>query len=175
MDSTQVAEGPTAHVPYYDSKLTTLLRPAFGGNSKTAVLVTCSPDDRDGDEALASLRFGARCARVTNACGAATADMADVLAHLDAQIAGTRATLAALEAGGAKARAAGEAGNAALRVESHHWFCGTPRILRNSLPQSNRTRFARFLDRSSSKAPPPPPTPHHHPKIRSRTLKLKVS
>ena len=35
-------------------------------------------------------------------------------------------------------------------VESHHWFWGTPRILQNSLPLSNRTRFPRLLDRPSS-------------------------
>ena len=39
---------------------------------------------------------------------------------------------------------------AARCVESHHWFWGTPRTLRNSLPPSNRTRFPRFLDRPSS-------------------------
>ena len=102
-------------MPYYDSKLTTLLRPAFGGNSKTAVLVTCSPDDRDGDEALASLRFGQRCARVQNTSKAATANMSEVLANLDGQIAACKANLATLEKGGAKQRALGEIGNAALR------------------------------------------------------------
>ena len=35
-------------------------------------------------------------------------------------------------------------------VESHHWFGGIQRILQTSLPPSNRTRFPRFLDRSSS-------------------------
>jgi len=103
------------HVPYYESKLTTLLQPAFGGNSKTVVLVSASPDDGDGDESLNSVRFGTRCARVLNSASAKTADMADVLASLDAQIAGARATLARLEAGGAKARALGEAGDARLR------------------------------------------------------------
>ncbi|KAH8097159.1 hypothetical protein JL720_38 [Aureococcus anophagefferens] len=47
------------HVPYYESKLTTLLQPAFGGNSKTVVLVSASPDDGDGDESLNSIA-GAR-------------------------------------------------------------------------------------------------------------------
>ena len=35
-------------------------------------------------------------------------------------------------------------------VEAHHWFWGTPRTLRNSLPPSNRSPFSRLLDRSSS-------------------------
>ena len=32
-----------SHVPYYGSKLTTLLAPALGGNARTAVLVAASP------------------------------------------------------------------------------------------------------------------------------------
>jgi len=35
-------------------------------------------------------------------------------------------------------------------VESDLRFWGTPRILQNSLPPSNRTRFQRFLDRPSA-------------------------
>ena len=33
-----------SHIPYYGSKLTTLLAPALGGNARTAVLVAASPD-----------------------------------------------------------------------------------------------------------------------------------
>ena len=44
------------HVPYYESRLTTLLQPAFGGNARTTILIAASPDDKDGDEALAALR-----------------------------------------------------------------------------------------------------------------------
>ena len=35
-----------SHVPYYESKLTTLLKSAFGGNSKTTVVINCRPEDR---------------------------------------------------------------------------------------------------------------------------------
>ncbi len=100
---------------YYESKLTTLLQPAFGGDSKTVVLVSASPDDGDGDESLNSIRFGTRCARVTNSASAKTADMAEVMRSLEAQIAEARTNLANLEGKGAKGRALGEINDAALR------------------------------------------------------------
>lgn len=33
------------HVPYRDSKLTKILKDSFGGNSKTTLIVTCSPHE----------------------------------------------------------------------------------------------------------------------------------
>ena len=54
------------HVPYLESKLTTLLKQAFGGNCRTTVVVNCHSDDRHGDETLQSLRFGERCSMISN-------------------------------------------------------------------------------------------------------------
>ncbi|KAJ8599072.1 hypothetical protein CTAYLR_007602 [Chrysophaeum taylorii] len=105
------------HVPYYESRLTTLLRPAFGGNSKTVVLVAASSDDADAEETVASLRFGLRCARVQNSSGKApTADMRAVLASLEADMAKAKETIALLEAKGAKAQAEIETSDAKLRA-----------------------------------------------------------
>ena len=42
----------SSHVPYYESKLTMLVKGAFGGNSRTTVLVNCRGDDAYGDETL---------------------------------------------------------------------------------------------------------------------------
>ena len=54
------------HVPYYESKLTTLLRQCFGGNSRTTAMMCARMDDDHGNETLQSLRFGERCAAVSN-------------------------------------------------------------------------------------------------------------
>ena len=104
-----------SHVPYYESRLTTLLQPAFGGNSKTAVLVSASPDANDAAESLASLRFGMRCARVQNTNESTTADMKEVLSSLERQIAAATTRVAALAKGGAKQRAENELTNSKLR------------------------------------------------------------
>eukprot|EP00656_Telonema_subtile_P054073 TRINITY_DN7973_c0_g1_i20.p1 TRINITY_DN7973_c0_g1~~TRINITY_DN7973_c0_g1_i20.p1 ORF type:complete len:587 (+),score=99.97 TRINITY_DN7973_c0_g1_i20:122-1882(+) len=54
------------HVPYRESKLTRLLQNSFGGNSKTSIIINCSPSDYNERETLSTLRFGDRTKRVTN-------------------------------------------------------------------------------------------------------------
>ena len=38
-----LTDGKSKHIPYRDSKLTRVLQDSLGGNSKTTLIVTCSP------------------------------------------------------------------------------------------------------------------------------------
>ena len=54
------------HVPYRDSKLTTLLKDSLSGNSKTVVLATISPSEAHYKETLATLKYVERVKQIVN-------------------------------------------------------------------------------------------------------------
>lgn len=53
-------------VPYRQSKLTHLLRDAFGGNCRTAVILTASPASYNISESIRTMKFGQFCQSVNN-------------------------------------------------------------------------------------------------------------
>lgn len=60
----KLAEGERGHVPYRNSKLTRILEPALGGNSRTAVICTIAPAFRD--ESISTLKFANRAKQIKN-------------------------------------------------------------------------------------------------------------
>lgn len=54
------------HVPYRDSKLTFILRESLGGNTKTTLLIACSPHSFNLEETVSTLRFGQRAKAIKN-------------------------------------------------------------------------------------------------------------
>ena len=53
-------------VPYASSKLTRILRDAFGGNCKTSLILTASPASYNIDESIRTMKFGTCCQSVQN-------------------------------------------------------------------------------------------------------------
>lgn len=61
-----LTDGKSTHIPYRDSKLTRVLQDSLGGNSKTSLIVTCSPSPYNELETISSLRFGIRAKTIKN-------------------------------------------------------------------------------------------------------------
>jgi len=61
-----LTDGKSTHVPYRDSKLTRLLQDCLGGNSKTSLVILCSPSSYNEMETLSTLRFGKRAKSIKN-------------------------------------------------------------------------------------------------------------
>lgn len=89
-----------SHVPYYDSKLTLLLRGAFRGNSRTTALVTCRPDDAFGEQTLHSLRFGQRAGLITNRAKIASSSVEAAVAGIQEALMSCQRQMRAMEARG---------------------------------------------------------------------------
>ncbi len=58
--------GKTVHVPFRDSKLTTLLRGSLGGNCCTVMIACVSPDASNLEDSLNTLRYAERTRNITN-------------------------------------------------------------------------------------------------------------
>ena len=62
-----LSENKSSHVPYRDSKLTRVLQESLGGNSRTSLIINCSPSSLNSAETLSTLRFGTRAKKIQNA------------------------------------------------------------------------------------------------------------
>lgn len=85
------------HVPYLESKLTTMLRGAFGGNSRTTAIVACRSDDSHGEETLQSMRFGERCGMISNSTKMAATSLESAVQAIDAALTRVSEQVASLE------------------------------------------------------------------------------
>jgi centromeric protein E len=56
-------------LPFRNSKLTRLLQPSLGGNSRTAIIATIHPGPSHIDSSLHTLRFATRAMKVQNSYG----------------------------------------------------------------------------------------------------------
>ncbi|KAK4700548.1 kinesin family member 5, partial [Phenoliferia sp. Uapishka_3] len=61
-----LTDGKSSHIPYRDSKLTRILQESLGGNSRTTLIINCSPSSYNEAETLSTLRFGMRAKSIKN-------------------------------------------------------------------------------------------------------------
>ena len=85
------------HVPFMESKLTTLLRNALGGNCATVAIVSASSEPHNADETLQAMRFGESISTITNHAKIAAQSSASALGQIDAALRQCTEGLASLE------------------------------------------------------------------------------
>ena len=61
-----LANGNKSHIPYRDSKLTRILQESLGGNSRTTIIICCSPSSFIEMETKSTLEFGKRAKTIKN-------------------------------------------------------------------------------------------------------------
>ncbi|KAF3360935.1 hypothetical protein VdG1_04800 [Verticillium dahliae VDG1] len=61
-----LTDGRSSHIPYRDSKLTRILQESLGGNSRTTLIINCSPSSYNDAETISTLRFGTRAKAIKN-------------------------------------------------------------------------------------------------------------
>ena len=61
-----LTDGKSTHIPYRDSKLTRILQESLGGNSRTTLIINCSPSSYNEQETIGTLRFGVRAKAIKN-------------------------------------------------------------------------------------------------------------
>ncbi|PVU96255.1 hypothetical protein BB561_001292 [Smittium simulii] len=61
-----LTDGKSTHIPYRDSKLTRILQESLGGNSRTTLIINCSPSSYNVPETISTLRFGTRAKSIKN-------------------------------------------------------------------------------------------------------------
>lgn len=95
------ADNQSTHIPYRDSKLTRILQESLGGNSRTTLIINCSPASYNEPETLSTLRFGMRAKSIKNKARVnvelSPAELKAMLKKTTAELASVREYAAALE------------------------------------------------------------------------------
>ncbi|ORX39658.1 putative kinesin [Kockovaella imperatae] len=148
-----LTDGKSSHVPYRDSKLTRLLQESLGGNSRTTLIINCSPASFNEPETLSTLRFGTRAKSIKNKAHVnvemSPAELKALLKRTVAELAAVREHAAALEEEVKTWRSGGS-------VDQDKW---TPSISEGFKSTSGSTLAARKATMSPSPVTPGSGTP----------------
>jgi len=87
----QEGQAIDGHVPYRESKLTSLLHHALGGNSYLVMLACLSPSDKYVDENISTLHYAAQAASIKNAPSVNVDPKDRIIQQLRAQLAAAHA------------------------------------------------------------------------------------
>lgn len=149
-------DAQSSHIPYRDSKLTRILQESLGGNSRTTLIVNCSPSSFNDQETLGTLRFGMRAKSIKNSARVnvemSPAELKALLKKAQSNNAGFEAYIAALESEVSTWRSGGA-------VEPAKW--ATPETVKAAGPAAAVAKKSSATGSAVSSAPstPRPQTP----------------
>lgn len=86
-----------SYIPFQNSKLTMLLSPALGGDSKAVVMVCASKEDANAQETLQALRFGENCSQVQNDARRKQSAIEQIIEAIDIEIKALEETIRSKE------------------------------------------------------------------------------
>ncbi|KYQ89437.1 kinesin family member 3 [Tieghemostelium lacteum] len=111
-----LTDGKSTHIPYRDSKLTRVLQESLGGNSRTTLIINCSPSSYNENETVSTLRFGSRAKNIKNKAKInqemSAAELKEMLAKCNQEIESLKKYIQQLETLGTSTT--GMSGSAAL-------------------------------------------------------------
>ncbi|EMD00528.1 hypothetical protein BAUCODRAFT_28874 [Baudoinia panamericana UAMH 10762] len=134
-----LSDGKSSHIPYRDSKLTRILQESLGGNSRTTLIINCSPSSYNDAETMSTLRFGERAKTIKQKAKIneelSPAQLKALLKKAQSQVTSFESYVQSLE---------GEVGN---------WRKG------EQVPREQWTPAMKDISRAVAQAPPRPATP----------------
>lgn len=144
----------SSHIPYRDSKLTRILQESLGGNSRTTLIINCSPSSFNQDETLSTLRFGMRAKSIKNSARVnaemSPAELKALLKKAQSTNASFESYISALENEVSTWRSGGA-------VEQTKW--ATPESVKAGTVPAKKTPAAPGSAASSAPSTPRPATP----------------
>ncbi|OQD72574.1 hypothetical protein PENDEC_c020G04656 [Penicillium decumbens] len=161
-----LTDGKSSHVPYRDSKLTRILQESLGGNSRTTLIINCSPSSYNDAETISTLRFGVRAKSIKNKAKVnaelSPAEMKQLLRKAQTQVTSFESYISALESeislwrgGDSVPReqwtpARGNEIASAVKAEARAHRPGTPSRLQETARAETPRPDSRVGDRSST-------------------------
>ncbi|KAE8382297.1 P-loop containing nucleoside triphosphate hydrolase protein [Aspergillus bertholletiae] len=145
-----LTDGKSTHIPYRDSKLTRILQESLGGNSRTTLIINCSPSSYNDAETISTLRFGVRAKAIKNKAKVnaelSPAELKQLLRKAQSQVVNFESYISALE------------------TEVHVWRSG------ESVPKDRWTPGRNdVVSATKAEARPRPSTPSRLQEARSET------
>ncbi|GAB1197674.1 Kinesin heavy chain [Aspergillus pseudonomiae] len=145
-----LTDGKSTHIPYRDSKLTRILQESLGGNSRTTLIINCSPSSYNDAETISTLRFGVRAKAIKNKAKVnaelSPAELKQLLRKAQSQVINFESYISALE------------------TEVHVWRSG------ESVPKDRWTPGRNdVVSATKAEARPRPSTPSRLQEARSET------